>query len=330
MIITYSSIAAFKSCRRHYQYRYVDNLEQKDRPLYFDFGTAVHLALAYHYNGVPVNEITIAIEDYFTENAPAQDDAERLQKWIEARDLAVAMYLQYAKRYPQESFKVEAIEKEFELPIIDVRGDPYPGLKLAGKVDGVVEENGLWVLEHKTASTIDVRYKRKLTLDAQSMIYLEAMERVYGQKFNGVIYNVLAKSIPVMPKVLKRGSLSLDKGQSTTPELYRQAIAENGLNEADYAEFLAYLEENQKEYFYREYLTFSQEERGEWRRELWQIAADIERAGELDSFYRNTASCYGFGQCEFTHICEAPDKDFVIEQSYVKKDAHSELETKED
>jgi len=140
-----------------------------------------------------------------------------------------------------------------------------------------------------------------------------------------VIYNVLAKSIPVMPKVLKKGSLSLDKGQSTTPELYRLAIAENGLNEADYAEFLAYLEENQKEYFYREYLTFSQEERGEWRRELWQIAADIERAGELGSFYRNTANCVGFGECPYYQICCAPDREFVIEQSYVKKAAHSEL-----
>jgi len=323
-------MAAFKSCRRRYQYRYVHGLEQKDRPLYYDFGTAVHLALAYHYNGVPANEITIAIENYFADNAPAQDESERLQKWIDARDLAVAMYLQYAKRYPQELFKVIDVEKGFELPIMDVRGLPYENMTLAGKADMVVDENGLWVVEHKTASVIDTKYKRKLTLDAQSMIYLEAMERVYGQKFNGVIYNVLAKSIPVMPKVLKKGSLSLDKGQSTTPELYRQAIAENGLNEADYVEFLAYLEENQKEYFYREYLTFSQEERGEWQRELWQIAVDIERAGELGSFYRNTASCYGFGQCEFTHICEAPDKEFVIEQSYVKKDAHLELETKED
>lgn len=330
MIITYSSIAAFKSCRKRYQYRYVAGLEQKERPLYFDFGTAVHLALAEHYRGADQTAIVLSIENYFAENAPAQDESERLQKWIEARELAVAIYQQYIKRYPQESFKVVDVEKGFELPIIDVRGEPYPNLLLAGKADMVVDENGLWVVEHKTATTIDTKYKRRLTLDAQSMIYLEAMERVYGQKFNGVIYNVLAKSIPVMPKVLKKGSLSMDKGQNTTPELYRQAIAENGLNEADYAEFLAYLEENQKEYFYREYLTFSQEERGEWRRELWQIAADIERAGELDSFYRNTASCYGFGQCEFTHICEAPDKDFVIEQSYVKKDAHSELETKED
>jgi hypothetical protein len=85
------------------------------------------------------------------------------------------------------------------------------------------------------------------------------------------------------------------------------------------------LDANRKQYFYREYLTFSSEERDEWRRELWQIAADIERATETGAFYRSTSQCVGFGTCPFLDICTAPDKDFVIGQSYERKAAHSEL-----
>lgn len=326
MLLTYSSIAAFKSCRRRYQYRYVDGIEQKDRPVYFDFGTAIHLALAKHYAGVKPMDVVAAIEAYFADNAPAQDESERLLKWTEARYMAVAMYNNYLRRWPQEAFKVKDIEKPFELPIHDVRGMEFPDMKLAGKIDMVAEENGLWVVEHKSAKSIDTNYKRKLTLDAQSLIYLDAAERIYSQKVNGVIYNVLAKSVPEAPAVLKSGQLSQAKNQNTTPELYREAIAANHMDESSYADFLAYLESNRREYHYREYLTFTEEDRDEWHRELWQIASDIELAGRLGAFYKNTANCVGFGTCPYFDICTAPDKMFVIDSSYERKEVHSELD----
>jgi len=329
MILTYSSISAFKNCRRKYQYSYVDGIELRDRPAYFDFGTAIHLALASHYRGAGRLQVLEEVEKYFADNAPAQDESERLQKWIEAREMVTAMYLNYIQRYPSESFKVLEIEKPFELPITDVRGDKYKDMMQAGKIDLIAEENGLWIVEHKSAKTIDTNYKRRLTLDAQSLIYLEAVERLYQKKFNGVIYNVLAKSVPDKPATLKNGSLSQAKNQNTTPEIYLEAIREGGLDEINYKEFLEYLESNRREYFYREYLTFTQEDREEWRRELWQIAADIERAAELGAYYKNTANCVGFGTCPYFEICCAPDKQFVIENSYVKKQVHSELEKEE-
>jgi len=327
MILTHSSIAAFKTCRKRYQFRYVDGLELRDRPMYFDFGSAVHQGLAMHYRGKKMEEIMPAIDLYFQEHAPAEDDAVKVAEWMEAKSLVLSMLQGYVAHYQgRDGFKVVEIEKPFELPICDVRGEKFPDMALAGKVDGVVEDGGLWILEHKTAKTIDNRYERKLTLDAQSMLYLEAMERVYGKPFNGILYNVLAKAVPEPPKVLKNGSLSRAKDQNTTPELYGMAIQENGLQMADYAEFMAYLEANRKQYFFRTRLTFGQEERDEWRRELWQIAADIERATKTGAFYRNTAQCVGFGTCPYLDICTAPDKEFVIENSYEQKAAHSELE----
>jgi polyhydroxyalkanoate synthesis regulator phasin len=322
MILTYSSISAFKSCRRKYQYRYVDGIEQKDRPVYFDFGTAIHLALASHYRGAGPEAVTAEVEKYFADNAPAQDESERLGKWIEAREMVLAIYRNYIGHYPKETFKVLEIEIPFELSI---GGEN----KLAGKIDMIADENGLWIVEHKSAKSIDANYKKKLTLDSQSLLYLATAELTYGKKFNGVIYNVLAKSLPTKPDLLKKGGLSKDKGKGFSPELYREAIKENGLQESDYAEFLEYLEDNRREYFYREYLTFTQEDREEWQREVFQILSDIIRATDENTFYKNTQQCVGFGTCPYFEICCAPDKQFVIENSYEKKAIHSELEKEE-
>jgi hypothetical protein len=327
MLLTYSSLAAFKNCRRRYHFRYVEGLEQKERPVYFDFGTAIHLGLAGHYKGVSNGIVLDEVDRHFLESAWDEEDQERLAKWMDARRLAASMLRGYFERYKVEPFKVLDVEREFVLPIIDVRGEAFESIKLAGKVDAIVEEGGgLWVMEHKTASKIDENYLAGLTLDQQSMIYLEAMERVYGKSFRGVIYNVLLKAAPEKPMLLKNGKLSQSKQQSTTVELYLAAIEEHGLDRADYTEMLEYLTCTRRDYFYREYLTFSQEERGEWRRELWQIAADIERATRLGAFYRNTGQCVGYTRCAFYKICVAPDQDFVIENSFVRKPIHSELE----
>ncbi len=326
MLLTHSSIQAFKSCRRRYQYRYVDGLELKDRPVYFDFGTAIHLGLAIHYKGGSLEDSLKEIEVHFDDNAPAADDSERLNEWEKMKALAVDIFHNYVAHYPKEPFKVLEVEKLFELPILDVRGEKHQGMILAGKIDALVEENGLWVMETKTAKTIDVNYKRKLTLDAQSMIYLDAMDRIMGRRIKGVIYNVLAKDTPHKPDILKSGKLSQAANARTTPELFRSSIAELKLNEADYAEYLEHLEANRKEYFYREYLTFGDEERLEWRDELRQIAGDMERMIELEAFYKNTAQCVTFGTCPYLPICEAPCRESVIEQSYAKKQVHEELE----
>ena len=325
MLLTHSSIQAFRSCRRRYQYRYVDGIEQKDRPLYFSFGTAIHLGLAEHYRGAADEAALAVMSDYFDKNAPAEDDPERVTDWEKSKLLALDVFRGYVAHYPKESFKVVAIEKSFELPILDVRGEKYQDMIEAGKVDLLVEENGLWVLETKTAKSIDVNYKRKLNMDAQSLLYLDAMDRVMGKRLNGVIYNVLAKDVPHKPDILKSGKLSRASNAKTTPELFRQSIAELNLQESDYAEYLEYLEANRKEYFYREYLVFGDEEREEWKMELRQIAGDMGRMIEMGSFYKNPAQCVTFGTCPYLPICEAPNREAVIEASYEKKQVYEEL-----
>ncbi len=61
-------------------------------------------------------------------------------------------------------------------------------------MDGIVRcHDGLYLLEHKTASSIDANYLDKLWTDTQIALYCHYL-RELGYPVIGVIYNVLLKS----------------------------------------------------------------------------------------------------------------------------------------
>ena len=107
-------------------------------------------------------------------------------------------------------------------------------------------------------------------------------------------------------------------------ELFQEAIAEKKLNPADYTDHLDWLEQNQKQYFYREYLVFPRENLDEWLDELWDIQKNIREAQLKNQFYKNTWQCTIRGVCPFFDVCTAIDKDAVIEGSFVHKEAINE------
>lgn len=313
---TYSAISTFLNCRRKYWYRYIRCLEQKDRPVWFATGTAIHMALEHWYNGMSVDEVQRIIADYFTDTHPETDDAERQKEWQEQYELAAKMFANYVQQYPQEQFKVLATEVEFDLKVGKVL--------LSGKIDALIEYNGkLWLMEHKTARYINYDYRKKLSMDLQNTLYTWAMSKWQGQPIAGVLYNVLAKDFPKKPEVLKSGKLSTAKSQSTTPELYRAAIKENGLREDDYLEYLNWLEGNQKDYFYREWLPIGKDEQANVLSEIKKVIRDARAKSAC--YYRNTAQCHSFGQCGYWDACVSPDPEGVLEVGYVTTAAHPEL-----
>ena len=92
--------------------------------------------------------------------------------------------------------KVKAHEfKEFETELFDPRAQQLSSeYRIAGKVDGIVRcHDGLYLLEHKTATVVDGNYLDKLWTDTQIALYGYYLRRL-GYPIVGVIYNVLVKS----------------------------------------------------------------------------------------------------------------------------------------
>jgi hypothetical protein len=102
------------------------------------------------------------------------------------------------------------------------QGATYHQIVFHGTFDRIVEDehDGWWVLDYKTASSIDTG---KLNLDPQISKYCWAAEQWFQKEFEGMVYVQVSKNPPHPPKVTTRG-ISTDKRQRTTHTLYRQAL----------------------------------------------------------------------------------------------------------
>jgi hypothetical protein len=213
----------------------------------------------------------------------SEDDRAEYQHYCNLGNSFLTQYLRYAADVDKREdigFDIVETEVKFSTPILNPQGSPVYVERLCagsrtqdngprmcpdhgvygdhhillpavyeGRFDGIVRDRlgRYWILEHKTFKTYD---ERKMFNDDQSGSYLWAARRIYGYQFAGILYNVLLKKIPVIPPKVyvgtKKERLSTDmRGvlRMTTPYLYRQAIADNGYAESDYAEQLALLDE---------------------------------------------------------------------------------------
>ena len=149
-----SQIRNFKTCRRSYFFRYIEELEPVQK------AEALQLGGNYH-------ELIEWLYEHDSLDGVEEDNS---------KELAMACaYWKYI--YPQ--FKVKAVEEEFEYPLQN-------GHTLFGRVDGVAEDGSL--VEHKTTSSeIGEQYEYNLLWDEQILAYMLA----YG--VNKMYYTVCRK-----------------------------------------------------------------------------------------------------------------------------------------
>jgi len=139
-----------------------------------------------------------------------------------------------------------------------------PGL-FVGKMDGLTTDKkkhtDYWILETKTrAGAFKEEY---LLLDRQTARYMWAIATLIANgvfepgipktaRLRGVIYNILVKKVPRIPKLLKSGR-GLSKNQSilTTEAVYRQAIEDHGFDPRDYEDILTHLRNKGNRFFIR-------------------------------------------------------------------------------
>lgn len=117
-----------------------------------------------------------------------------------------------------------------------------------GQLDGIAikADGSIWVVEHKTAKDLQIEH---LHFDPQVTMYMILAEGLLDKPISGVIYNIMKKSLPEEPAVLKKGDLSKANLQKTTFNLYMKKINDLGLNPADYKDVLDILSTQENSYF---------------------------------------------------------------------------------
>ncbi|MFQ5647466.1 MAG: PD-(D/E)XK nuclease family protein, partial [bacterium] len=190
MKTTQSLWSDFRNCRRKCKIRTLDKLvpNQKEQCLFF--GSVIHECLESWHGEYSLNWIQTCIDKTYPHKIT--DDNQR-RDW----HYATAMMKGYVRQYQSEDFKVIALEKVFEGPIINpLTGKASRSFYMAGKVDGIIQypDGSYWLLEHKTASQINESYIERLWLDFQITLYSWYVKKYLGFPVVGVLYNILGKT----------------------------------------------------------------------------------------------------------------------------------------
>lgn len=239
-----SSISNFSSCRRQFWFDQVWRQFTPPKPLWI--GQVVHQAMdAYYKNN---RDATVAIEsakkfvfdeiDRLKRGLPwFSDPSGELEEWAEFALAVFYNYTLFDRESPFDGLVVD-VERSFRLP---VEGTDR---LLSGRIDLVLRSNStgrLWIVDHKTVSSQP--NLAGLDVDEQMTAYAWAASMIYEEVPEKVIYNVILKSLPKEPYVIRGGkALSQSKSEGFVYDLYLAKLKEMGLLETEYTQMLEYLQ----------------------------------------------------------------------------------------
>jgi RecB family exonuclease len=315
-LLTYSALNTFRNCPRKYKNRYLDNLRPRERPDALSFGSVIHTAIELWYRSSDaesrLRDVLAYIDDAF-ENRVV--DSNQMVQW----HLATAMILGYAERYATEEFEVVEVEKEFvgEIRNPDT-GRQSQTFRIAGKVDGIVRcHDGLYLLEHKTASTIDASYLDKLWTDTQIALYCYYL-RELGYPIVGVIYNVLLKSRLKQGKGETQEEYEVRHAELAAKNMSGKSTAKRQMPETD-DEFQSRLTEwySRPEAFHREFIYLSEDRLAMLQDEVWEITQQYLDARRRGKWLLNTSNCFSYQRpCEYLAYCQSGFNPNVADNLY--------------
>ncbi|OQA87748.1 MAG: PD-(D/E)XK nuclease superfamily protein [bacterium ADurb.Bin236] len=329
--LTYSSIRAFRNCRKMYDLRYNQHLAPIDEDSEAQaLGTIFHGSMERWHRrdmAIPVGQAINAILEYIDGACPDRITDDRQKKiW----HLARAMFLGYIKKYPSDAFDVVAVEKAFESEIVNPETDHSSRtFIMRGKVDGIIVKDGKhYLLEHKSAATIDGNYIDRLPMDFQIILYSDYIERFMNIRIAGILYNVVGKA------QIKQGKgETVEEFQKRRAELIAKSktgktSAKQWVPESD-EEFQERLAKkySENDMFHREMLIISRENFDVLHSEIWELTQQLLLARRTGQWYMNTDYCFHYNRpCMYFPICRSGGNPLVIENRYRIVPPHSELD----
>jgi RecB family exonuclease len=305
-----TEVTDFLRCRTKWDYAWQQKLRAKTPNDKLFFGTLFHKYLEEWYTNFSQAQALTAMKKLFDEtDTSGMEQFQVDELW----DLAYNVAENYFKTWAvtDNKFEVVATELQFAIPLTD-------DLTYTGTIDLVVKDKygQIWFYDHKTTNSIE-SYEKRADMDRQISRYWWALQQL-GYDVHGFVYNIILKDYPTQPSVLKNGSLSQNKSQKTTHELYLQAIQQNGLDPNDYREILEHFKLTPDRYFRRVFVHRSQEEVDNSIQELLAVSQDMEGA----RIYRNiTKDCSW--DCQYQSICQSSmdgsNVDYLTEQLFTKE-----------
>ena len=310
-IYTTSSIGAFQACAKLYDLRVNKGYEAIDRPSYLVLGTLFHKAKeAWIESGFQLHKAKQVIKEANLKNE-------------DIRCKAYAMIAAYTRvhKYEKETTKYHAIEHEFICNAGNNR-------KFAGICDAIVyRDSNWWILETKTAATVDESYFNRMKKQRQALMYVYALKYLSGdvtitgdvkyKHIAGVLYDFIQK-----PSLRRRKATPPEKRRYTKDgELYK-GQREVDESDVDYINRMHdWYVENEKEVITRMEVVFTDNQ-------IYKFAFDINTAVGVMEFCEGEgiwppsyAACHSHNSpCEFVDYCWSADSPMVLDSFYRKRE----------
>lgn len=182
--VSFSELKTWRTCRQMYHYKYRENLEPRLKSQALKRGAWIHSLLEAYYKGEDWRKTHQDLVKQF--NELLEEEKEYYGNLPEECEYLMTLY---EKTYHDKPILVE---HEFEkFPI-----SPSSKVLLRGRIDLVIEDpkQGIWLVEHKTASRIPNEDER--LVNPQVALYIPVVERILGTKVQGVLWNYIRTKIP--------------------------------------------------------------------------------------------------------------------------------------
>ena len=331
-ILTYSALNTFRNCPRKYCLRYVEHLRRPEVPEALGFGSVIHEALE-QWHRLPVHTDPqgtdghrfLTLLDFLDATYPnRRADEQEKARW----HLARAMMTGYAQRYARETFEVLEVEKTFEGEIRNPdTGRQSQTFTMAGKVDGIVKAcDEVYLLEHKTASSLTGDYLDRLWTDTQIALYSFYL-REQGYPIVGVIYNILLKARlqqrqgETQEEFEARRAALAAKNKSGKSSAQRQEPEIDEEFQGRLADWYA-----RPEAFHRERIYLFEDRLAMLQEEVWDVTQQYLDANRRGKWLMNTSNCFSYQRpCEYLPYCQSGFNPLVRENLFEVAPPHEEL-----
>jgi len=201
--VSQSLLQKFVGCTERFHIRVVRGIKEVDRKEAMEYGSIFH----------KVDEIACGMGKMYSRAKLVKEMTAYLRKTYPSKEsamlgrIAIIEYEHY-KDWDAQNPQYRHLEQEpvfcekFELPptsfqvsdIINIRIPPGIVFPLRGRIDGIIENSGMWIKETKTKSQINVSHLQDtIHTNIQVMFYALCSQLKYGRPCKGVVYNVIRK-----------------------------------------------------------------------------------------------------------------------------------------
>ena len=300
--ISHSKLKDWKMCRQLFYYRHVEGLRPKRKSSALYMGSILHDILKVFNTGGDWKKILEAYAEQFKKLFIAEQ--EDLGDIIGNAERIIEGYIE---KWGDPLPFISVEEKIRDIKFIR-------GTTLTIKTDGVIEDNGHWLIEHK--STKKFRPDQISLFNPQGVLYLWGLRQV-GIKVKGILWDYIRTKPPTIPRILKDGTVSRKQSVDTDYDTYLAAIEIAQEDAKDYTDMLDMLKDRGETFYRRTLLVVPEPTIKLIIEDLKQTAIEISRLQYFPTRNINIMSCRG---CQFRRICEAVlsnlDAEFIKKKDF--------------